>query len=72
MIFGYGMHGHITDSLVFFHQMHQKIINPNHITFVVVLSACITSFVLDPKNDGCCMLLPNIYAGSRRWDSAKG
>eukprot|EP01018_Ginkgo_biloba_P019690 Gb_04886 [translate_table: standard] len=40
IIAGYGMHGHGQESLALFFQMQQTGMEPNHITFVCVLSAC--------------------------------
>eukprot|EP01018_Ginkgo_biloba_P019065 Gb_20268 [translate_table: standard] len=47
MIAGYGMHGHSEDALAFFSQMKQSGIKPDHITFVVVLSACSHAGMVD-------------------------
>eukprot|EP01018_Ginkgo_biloba_P030460 Gb_36433 [translate_table: standard] len=40
MIAGYGMHGHGQDALTLFNQMLLANMEPNHITFIGVLSAC--------------------------------
>ena len=40
MINGYGMHGSGKDSFVFFFQMQQMGVKPDHITFTCLFSAC--------------------------------
>eukprot|EP01018_Ginkgo_biloba_P001270 Gb_03440 [translate_table: standard] len=40
MIAGYGIHGHGEKALALFHQMQQAGVQPNHITFTALLSAC--------------------------------
>jgi len=40
IIVGYAMHGHGKDALELFEQLQQSKTNPNHITFLCVLSAC--------------------------------
>eukprot|EP01018_Ginkgo_biloba_P036666 Gb_31696 [translate_table: standard] len=47
MIAGYGMHGHGEDALAVFSQMQQAGIEPNHITFTCVLSACSHAGLVD-------------------------
>ncbi|OVA03084.1 Pentatricopeptide repeat [Macleaya cordata] len=40
MISGYGMHGHGQEALKLFSQMQEEGVEPNHITFTSLLSAC--------------------------------
>ncbi|GLJ55895.1 hypothetical protein SUGI_1200050 [Cryptomeria japonica] len=47
MIGGCGMHGYGKDALAFFTRMQQEGITPDHITFILVLSACSHSGLLD-------------------------
>eukprot|EP01018_Ginkgo_biloba_P004839 Gb_17077 [translate_table: standard] len=47
MIAGYGMHGHGEGALALFFQMQQTDVEPNHITFVGVLSACSHAGMVD-------------------------
>eukprot|EP01018_Ginkgo_biloba_P034179 Gb_33068 [translate_table: standard] len=47
IIAGYGMHGQAEDALVLFSQMQQTGIQPDHITFVSVLSACSHAGLVD-------------------------
>eukprot|EP01018_Ginkgo_biloba_P018714 Gb_21688 [translate_table: standard] len=47
MIAGYGIHGRGEDSLALFSQMQREGMNPNHITFVSVLSACSHAGLVD-------------------------
>lgn len=47
VIAGYGMHGHGEDVLALFSRMKQTDIQPDHITFVAVLSACSHAGMLD-------------------------
>eukprot|EP01018_Ginkgo_biloba_P020807 Gb_00199 [translate_table: standard] len=47
MIAAYGMHGHGEDALVLFSQMQQTGVNPDHVTFVCVLSACSHAGLVD-------------------------
>eukprot|EP01018_Ginkgo_biloba_P030649 Gb_26651 [translate_table: standard] len=47
MIAAYGMHGHAQDALELFSQMQQTGINPDHITFISVLSACSHAGLVD-------------------------
>ncbi|KAL5697586.1 hypothetical protein ACHQM5_028712 [Ranunculus cassubicifolius] len=41
LINGYAMHGHVKEALECFHRMRESWVNPNHVTFVGVLSACV-------------------------------
>eukprot|EP01018_Ginkgo_biloba_P025790 Gb_04077 [translate_table: standard] len=47
MIAGYGIHGHGEDALELFKQMQQTGMNPNHITFICILSACSHAGLVD-------------------------
>jgi pentatricopeptide repeat protein len=47
MIAGYAMHGHGEDALSLFHQMQQADIDPDHITFIALLSACSHAGLID-------------------------
>ncbi|KAA8528572.1 hypothetical protein F0562_035927 [Nyssa sinensis] len=40
LISGYGMHGHGNEALELFSQMQEEGVQPNHITFTSILSAC--------------------------------
>eukprot|EP01018_Ginkgo_biloba_P013168 Gb_21055 [translate_table: standard] len=47
MIAGYALHGHGKEALKLFEQMQHSGINPNHITFIFVLSACCHAGLVD-------------------------
>jgi pentatricopeptide repeat protein len=47
MVVGYRMHGHDEEALALFSQMKETCMNPNHITFVCILSACSHAGLLD-------------------------
>eukprot|EP01018_Ginkgo_biloba_P030437 Gb_10713 [translate_table: standard] len=47
MIMGCGMHGHGEEALRVFHQMQQTGMEPDHITFIAVLSACSHAGLVD-------------------------
>eukprot|EP01018_Ginkgo_biloba_P030279 Gb_21442 [translate_table: standard] len=47
MIAGYGMHGQGEDALSLFYQMQRECIEPDHITFIGVLSACSHTGLVD-------------------------
>eukprot|EP01018_Ginkgo_biloba_P001839 Gb_27521 [translate_table: standard] len=47
IIAGYAMHGCAKEALKLFEQMQQSGINPNHVTFVCVLSACCHAGLVD-------------------------
>lgn len=40
IIAAYGNHGHLEESLTLFHEMLEKGILPDHVTFLVIISAC--------------------------------
>eukprot|EP01018_Ginkgo_biloba_P034076 Gb_04449 [translate_table: standard] len=47
MIAAYGMHGHGKDALALFSEMQHTNLQPNHITFISVLSACSHAGLVD-------------------------
>eukprot|EP01018_Ginkgo_biloba_P022396 Gb_15666 [translate_table: standard] len=47
MISGYAMHGHGEDALTIFYQMQQAGLQPDHVTFTAVLSACSHAGLVD-------------------------
>ncbi|XP_068669683.1 pentatricopeptide repeat-containing protein At4g21065-like [Aristolochia californica] len=47
MIAGYGMHGHAAEALALFEEMKRDKFQPDHITFVGVLSACSHGGLID-------------------------
>ncbi|KAM3701101.1 hypothetical protein ACJW31_05G148000 [Castanea mollissima] len=40
LISAYGNHGHLKDSLTLFHEMLENRIQPDHVTFLAIISAC--------------------------------
>ncbi|KAK9287093.1 hypothetical protein L1049_015504 [Liquidambar formosana] len=47
LISGYGMHGHGKEALKIFSQMQEEGVEPNHITFTSILSACSHAGLID-------------------------
>ncbi|KAF6174778.1 hypothetical protein GIB67_031302 [Kingdonia uniflora] len=47
MIAAYGVHGHVNEALDLFHNLHKEGIQPDHITFLAVISACSHAGLVD-------------------------